>query len=44
MKREYKDYSHYLRAKGIKPIVIERTAKQSGDLVIINSVKIEAVA
>lgn len=33
MKR-YKDYRDYLRFKGLKPIVIERTPKQPGHLVL----------
>lgn len=36
MKR-YGDYRDYLRAKGIKPLVIERTKRKKGDIVLISS-------
>ena len=34
-----KSYRDYLALKGLKPIIIERTAKQKGDKVLIASCK-----
>jgi hypothetical protein len=34
--KKYGDYRDYLRGKGLKPIVIERTPKKSGDWVIVS--------
>ena len=34
-----KSYRDYLAIKGLKPIVIERTAKQKGDKVLVASCK-----
>lgn len=35
--KKYGDYRDYLRAKGIQPLVIERTVKKTGDWVLISS-------
>lgn len=35
--KKYGDYRDYLRTKGIKPLVIERTKRKKGDLVLISS-------
>lgn len=32
--KQYRDYRDYLRMKRIKPLRIERTNKQAGDLVL----------
>lgn len=37
--RAVKSYRDYLALKGLKPIVIERTAKQKGDKVLVASCK-----
>lgn len=34
-----KSYRDYLALKGLEPIVIERTAKQAGDFVMVSSCK-----
>jgi len=35
--KKYRDYRDYLRSKGLKPLVIHRTVKKSGDKVLISS-------
>ena len=40
--KQYRDYRDYLRMKRIKPLRIERTTKQPGDLILVNSPKMEA--
>ena len=37
--KDMSDYSTRLRARGFKPVVIERTEKQPGHVVLHNSVK-----
>jgi hypothetical protein len=37
--KKYGDYRDYLRAKGLNPIVIERTVKNKGDRVVVSSCK-----
>jgi hypothetical protein len=35
--KKYRDYRDYLRSKGLKPLVIHRTKKLSGDKVLVSS-------
>jgi hypothetical protein len=39
MKKRYRSYEDYVRLKWPKKIVIERTAKHSGDWVMVSSCK-----
>lgn len=39
MKKRYRSYEDYIRLKWPKKIVIERTVKRSGDMVMISSCK-----
>lgn len=37
--KKMQDYSAYLRSKGLQPIVIEKTTKKAGDIVLTSSSK-----
>lgn len=43
MTQEVKDYRYFLRAKGLEPIVIHRTQKDVGDVVVHPTRKVEVV-